>query len=92
MKNGTIRNLYRPETSTKHFKRKEKHYNLEKINKEKNNINNNNNISKKANSKNNVFIPTKIFTITLSKFNNKINKISYEEMGKEIEKILNNTN
>ena len=39
-----------------------------------------------------MFIPTKIFTKTILKFNNKINKISYEEMGKEIEKILNNTN
>ena len=92
MKNGTIRNSYRPETSTKYLTRKEKHYNLEKINKEKNNINNNNNILKKENSKNNDFIPKKIFTKKLSKFNNKINKISYEEMGKEIENILNNTN
>ena len=91
MKNGTIRNSYRPETSIKHLKRQEKSYNLEKINKEKNN-NNNNQILKKSKSKNNVFISTKIVTKQLSKFNNKINKISYEEMEKEIENILNDTN
>ena len=92
MKNGTIRNSYRPETSTKYLTRKEKHYNLEKINKEKNNINNNNNILKKANSKNNDFIPKKTFTKQLSKFNNKINQIPYEKLEKEIDNILNDTN
>ena len=54
--------------------------------------NSNNKTLQKSNSKNNFLTPKKLFNKQLSKFSNTIKKISYEEMKKQINDILNETN